>query len=51
MGEASFLSSQFADGEVDVEKGLFAKKSGPCSHRDSWLPTSNFNWGDGKTQW
>lgn len=21
MGEASFLSSQFADGEVDVEKG------------------------------
>ena len=52
MGEASFLSSQFADGEADVEKGPFAKKSGPYSHRgDSWLPASNFNWGDRKTQW
>lgn len=53
MGEASFLSSQFADGEADVEKGPFANKSGPGSHRgDSWLPASNFSWGeDGKTQW
>lgn len=53
LGEASFLSSQFADGEADVEKGTFARKSGPGSHRgDSWLPASNFSWGDdGKTQW
>lgn len=39
MGEASFLSSQFADGE----KGPFAKESGSGSDRgDSWLPASNF---------
>lgn len=35
-----------------MEKGPFAKKFGPYSHRgDSWLPASNFNWGDRKTQW
>lgn len=49
MGEASFLSSQFADGEADVEKGPFAKESGSGSNRgDSWLSASNFTWGDGK---
>lgn len=31
MGEASFWSSQFADGEGDVEKAPFARKPGPCS--------------------
>lgn len=49
MGEASFLSSQFADGEADAEKGPFAKASGSGSNRgDSWLPASNFTWGDRK---
>lgn len=47
MGEASFLSSQFADGEADVEKGLPAKEPGSGSNRgDSQLPASNFTWGE-----
>lgn len=33
MGEASFLSSQFADGEADVEKGPSAKEPGSGSNR------------------
>lgn len=50
MGEASFLSSQFADREADVQKGPFAKEPGSGSNRgDSWLPASNLPWGDRKT--
>lgn len=50
MGEASFLSSQFADGEADAEKGPCAKEPGSGSNRgDSWLPASSLAWGDGKT--
>lgn len=39
MGEAPFLSSQFADEEADVEKGPFARRSGPCSEE---IPGSQY---------
>lgn len=48
-GWGIILSSQFADGEVDGERGL-CQELWPLFRGNSWLPASNLTWADGKTE-